>query len=68
MEMPVWQLLLQRGNLQPISSVATGSPLLGAIADFFCFFAIVTSFLGIALGLFDFLADGLKIPRKKWEI
>lgn len=46
--------------------VATGSPLLGAIADFFAFFAIVTSFLGIALGLFDFLADGLKIPRKKW--
>lgn len=33
------------------------------IAEFFAFFAIVTSFLGIALGLFDFLADGLKIKK-----
>lgn len=36
------------------------------IAEFFAFFAIVTSFLGMALGLFDFLADGLKIPKKGW--
>jgi len=34
------------------------------IAQFFAFFAIATSFLGIALGLFDFLSDGLKIPKK----
>lgn len=34
------------------------------IAEFFAFFAIVTSFLGIALGLFDFLADGLKIKKE----
>lgn len=34
------------------------------IAEYFAFFAIVTSFLGIALGLFDFLADGLKIKKK----
>ncbi len=33
------------------------------VAQFFGFFAIVTSFLGIALGLFDFLADGLKIKK-----
>lgn len=33
-------------------------------ANFFAFFALVTSFLGIALGLFDFLSDGLKIPKK----
>ncbi len=37
---------------------------LATIADFFAFFALVTSFLGIALGLFDFLADGLKITKK----
>jgi tyrosine-specific transport protein len=30
------------------------------IAEYFAFFALVTSFLGIALGLFDFLADSLK--------
>jgi len=43
--------------------VSVGSHWLGTIADFFAFFALVTSFLGIALGLFDFLADGLKIKR-----
>lgn len=35
-----------------------------AVAEFFAFFAIVTSFLGIALGLFDFLADGLHIKKQ----
>jgi tyrosine-specific transport protein len=34
------------------------------IAEYFAFFALVTSFLGIALGLFDFLSDGLRIPNK----
>lgn len=34
------------------------------IAEYFAFFAIVTSFLGIAFGLFDFLSDGLKIQKK----
>lgn len=43
--------------------VAIGNWWLGMFADFFAFFAIVTSFLGIALGLFDFLADGLRIKR-----
>ncbi len=33
-------------------------------AEYFAFFALVTSFLGIALGLFDFLSDGLHIPNK----
>lgn len=32
-------------------------------ANYFAFFAIVTSFLGIAMGLFDFLSDGLKIKK-----
>ncbi|MGE5196689.1 MAG: amino acid permease [Anaerolineae bacterium] len=35
-------------------------------ARFFSFFAIVTSFLGVALSLSDFLTDGLKI-KKTWE-
>jgi tyrosine-specific transport protein len=34
-------------------------------AEYFAFFAIVTSFLGITLGLFDFLSDGLKIKKNK---
>lgn len=33
-------------------------------AEYFAFFAIATSFMGIALGLFDFLADGLKIKKQ----
>lgn len=36
----------------------------GLIAEFFAFFAIITSFLGIGLGLYDFLSDGLKIEEK----
>jgi len=38
---------------------------IAAIAEYFAFFAIVTSFLGISLGLFDFLADGFKINQTK---
>ncbi|KAF3361750.1 putative aromatic amino acid-specific transport protein [Chlamydiales bacterium STE3] len=37
---------------------------LASIAEYFAFFAIITSFLGIGLGLFDFLSDGLKIREK----
>lgn len=36
----------------------------GVIAEYFAFFAIITSFLGIGLGLFDFLSDGLKIKEE----
>lgn len=34
------------------------------VAQFFAFFAIVTSFLGVAWSFVDFLADGLRIPKK----
>jgi tyrosine-specific transport protein len=34
------------------------------IAEYFAFFALVTSFLGMALGLFDFLSDGLNIRNE----
>jgi tyrosine-specific transport protein len=33
------------------------------LAQYFAFFAIVTSFLGVALSFVDFLADGLKIHK-----
>lgn len=36
-------------------------PIIGVIASFFAFFAIVTSFLGVSLSLTDFLADGFRI-------
>lgn len=38
-------------------------PYLALVAEYFAFFALVTSFLGIALGLFDFLSDGLHIKE-----
>jgi tyrosine-specific transport protein len=43
---------------------AIDNPLVGHLANFFAFFALITSFLGIALGLFDFLADGFKMKRE----
>lgn len=36
------------------------------LAEYFAFFAIATSFLGMGLGLFDFLADALHIKKTKW--
>jgi len=39
------------------------NPLVYDIGRAFAFFALVTSFLGVALGLRDFLADGLNIKR-----
>ena len=42
---------------------ATESAWVSTLAEFFGFFAIVTSFLGMSLGLFDFLADGLHIKK-----
>jgi tyrosine-specific transport protein len=39
-------------------------PSLFLIGKFFAFFAIVTSFFGVALGMMDFLSDGLKIAKK----
>lgn len=44
--------------------VAVNNPLVATFAGFFAFFALVTSFLGLSLGLFDFLADGLKMKKK----
>lgn len=38
-------------------------PWLYRVGEFFAFFAIITSFLGVTLGLLDFLADGLKVKK-----
>ncbi|MBA3957789.1 MAG: tyrosine transporter [Parachlamydiaceae bacterium] len=42
------------------------SPSIYAIGQSFAFFALVTSFLGVTLGLRDFLADGLNIQQGKY--
>lgn len=56
-------------SAQPVTKIAstlaalTHNTALVTIIEFFIFFAISTSFIGIALALFDFLMDGLKIAR-----
>jgi tyrosine-specific transport protein len=42
------------------------SPWVSNVAEYFAFFAIVTSFIGITFGLFDFLSDGLKVKKEGW--
>src|SRR5690606_2497991 len=41
----------------------TKSPFIVNAALFFAFFALTTSFLGVALSMVDFLADGFKAKR-----
>jgi len=40
-------------------------PWIARVANFFSFFAIITSFIGVTLSLADFLTDGFKIKRNK---
>jgi len=42
----------------------THSSILPVAASLFGLFALVTSFFGIGMGLYDFLSDGLHIPKK----
>ena len=42
-----------------------GSVWVATVADFFAFFAIVTSLLSVALSFVDFLGDGLKVSRER---
>jgi tyrosine-specific transport protein len=42
---------------------AVGSSWVVDVAEYFAFFAIVTSFLTVALSFVDFLADGLKVKK-----
>lgn len=43
-----------------------GHPSLVLFGEYFGFFALVTSFLGVSLSMVDFLADGLKVKREGW--
>ncbi len=45
-------------------TVLLKSERLAFIAKFFAFFALITSFIGMAISCLDFLSDGLHIPRK----
>jgi tyrosine-specific transport protein len=73
----IWELLilgvipadqLQQAREQGQSAVAPLKnvlhiPWIFEVGEFFAFFALVTSFLGVTLGLLDFMSDGLKIKK-----
>lgn len=53
------QAFAQEIPLAKLLRLQVGSEWISVLARFFSVFAIVTSFLGVAQGLFDFLKDGL---------
>ena len=58
-------------NGAQLITMATGSALVASIAEIFAICAIVTSFLGVSISLFDCLADGMKVEKKaqgKWKL
>jgi tyrosine-specific transport protein len=63
---PVGSLLEARqaglSAIAPLHDVLKGAPVT-RIAELFGFFALTTSFLGVTLGLLDFLADGLNLKN-----
>ena len=46
-----------------IDRLSTFDPDIARMVTFFSFFALVSSFVGVGLGLFDFFSDGLKIKK-----
>lgn len=44
----------------------TKSTFVAKLAEFFAFFAIITSYLGIGLGLYDFLSDLFNVQKVGW--
>jgi tyrosine-specific transport protein len=51
-------------DLVKVISLFTRHKVINLLANMFMGICLITSFLGISLGLSDFLADGLKIPKK----
>lgn len=45
---------------------AVGKAWIVDIAEYFSFFALVTSLLSVALSFVDFLADGLRLPKRRY--
>lgn len=56
--------LLGQTAIAPLKNILE-FPWLFRVGEFFAFFTIVTSFLGVTIGLLDFLADGLQIKKDR---
>jgi len=50
-------------RLIDVLNVILDMPWIAAVVGFFSFFALATSFFGVALSLYDFLSDGLSIKK-----
>ncbi|MGA8163608.1 MAG: aromatic amino acid transport family protein [Waddliaceae bacterium] len=58
------QTALKQGSLATSAlSDAVGAQWIVVVADYFVFFAITTSFLGVGMSLIDFFADGISIKK-----
>lgn len=59
---------IQNGQnaVQPLKNVLNISSLY-VVGQYFAFFALLTSFFGVTLGLLDFWADGLKVKKTEWS-
>jgi tyrosine-specific transport protein len=60
-----FQQAASQGNMvtHTLKKVAGGKLWVVDVAQYFAFFAIVTSFIGVALSFVDFLADGFQIKK-----
>jgi len=56
-------LALGESAVYPLRTL-TNIPWLSTMGELFAFLAITTSLLGVALGLRDFLTDGLSVPKR----
>lgn len=67
---PMNDLLLAKDQglsaIEPLKKILENSPI-AILGQFFAFFALTTSFLGVTLGLLDFLSDGLKVEKKGFK-
>lgn len=52
--------------VQPLKNILNISSLY-IVGQYFAFFALLTSFFGVSLGLLDFWADGLKVKKSPWS-
>ena len=52
--------------VDPLRQALPGAPIT-LVGLCFGFFAVTTSFLGVSMGLFDFLSDGLKMKQEGWR-
>lgn len=55
-------LVSGQNAVQPLKNVLA-DPKVYVVGQYFAFFALVTSFFGVTIGLLDFLADGMKIKK-----